>query len=157
MSVSLDITELSELLGANPLRLNKLVNVCQIRASVVRGGIRGKRRAFSPQDVCHLGVALWLWRAGLRGPAIRRVMGGNVVHHLVSGLHTLRQIQAESRRHRLLVAVDFRGTKHGFREVTIVGSPRAATNLLREASGVVVPIGKLLAALAERLEQFVSI
>ena len=155
--VSFNIAELSGLLGATPLRLNKLLNVCQIRASVVGGGARGKRRAFSAQDVCRVGFALWLWRAGLRGPAIRRVIAGNAVHHLISGLHTLREIQRESRQHRLLVAVEFRGINTGYRAVSLVGSPRAATNLLREASGVVVPIGKLLGAVAERLEQFVSI
>jgi hypothetical protein len=155
--VSFNIAELSGLLGARPLRLNKLLNVCQIRASVVGGGARGKRREFSAQDVCRLGFALWLWRAGLRGPAIRRVIAGNAVHHLVSGLHTLREIQRESRRHRLLVAVDFRGAQTGYREVALVGSPRAATNLLREASGVVVPVGKLLESLAKRLEEFVTI
>jgi hypothetical protein len=155
--VSFNIAELSGLLGAKPLRLNKLLNVCQIRASVVGGGARGKRRAFSAQDVCRLGFALWLWRAGLRGPALRRVMGGNVIHRLVSELDTLREIQRESRRHRLLIAVDFRGASTGYREVALVGSPAAATNLLKEASGVVVPIGKLLESLAKRLEEFVKI
>lgn len=155
--VSFNIAELSGLLGARPLRLNKLLNVCRIRASVVGGGARGKRRAFSAQDVCRLGFALWLWRAGLRGPAIRRLVAGNALHHLISGLHTLQEIRRESERHRFLVAVDFRGTKHGYREVALVGSPRAGTDLLRETSGVVVPIGKLLGALAERLEEFVTI
>jgi len=84
-------------------------------------------------------------------------VAGNALHHLISGLHTLQEIRRESERHRFLVAVDFRGTKHGYREVALVGSPRAGTDLLRETSGVVVPIGKLLGALAERLEEFVTI
>lgn len=157
LNASFQIAQLSELLGTTPLRLNKLADVCRIRASVERGGAKGKRRAFSLQDICRLGLALWLWRAGLRGPAIRSALGRGAVRRLVSGLDTLRQIEEESRRHRFLIAVDFRGKEHGYRNVSLVRSAERVRVALREASAVVVPVGALLEPLAARLREFVSI
>jgi DNA-binding transcriptional MerR regulator len=151
---SFEIAKLSDLLGTTPKRLNKLLDISGTEASVAHGEGRGNRRLFSLQDACKLGLVLWLRTAGVRGPAIRSILTHDTVHDLVSRLGTLREIEAESRRHRLLVAVDFRGETHGYSKL-FVGSARQARAALRDASGVVVPIGTLLKPLIARLQAYV--
>jgi len=130
------------------LRLNKLGARYKITASVEGRGKRGSRRHFSVQDICRLGLAVWLSNAGLRGPAIRDVLRRRVSRELLSDLKT------GSERNRFLVAVGFRGTKQGYKRVQLVNSLERAQAALRRDSGVVVPVGEFLGALAARLESF---
>jgi hypothetical protein len=146
-----EIQHVSKLLATSVLRLNKLALRCKIDPSLGGGGEKGSRRHFSVQDVCRLGVAVWLSNAGLRGPAISDVLSRMAIRHVLSGLHSLKDVKAEAERHRLLVGVDFRGRERGYQEVMLVRSLDRAESALGKASGVVVPLGDLLGTLAKDL------
>jgi len=153
------IEQVAEMLGTSQVRLNKLGAIASITASVDKGGIQGKRRHFSVQDVCGLGLALWLWQAGLRGSAISDVMGHKVSQGLMSNLISLARIKREAERRRLLVAVNFRRPAKGhprakrhYEAVWLTETLEHPKSKLRRSSGVVVPVGELLHLLAKALE-----
>lgn len=157
--ISFGIEQVEEILGTDKVRLNKLGAIASITASVDKGGIQGKRRHFSVQDVCGLGLALWLWHAGLRGSAISDVMGHKVSQSLMSNLTSLTRIRREAERRRLLVAVNFRRPEKGhakanrhYQAVWLAKTLEHPKSKLRRSSGVVVPVGGLLHLLDKALE-----
>jgi len=154
MSLDIDIQQASSLLNTDVLRLNKLAVRCDIAPSFGGGGEKGRRRHFSLRDVCRLGLAVWLSNAGLRAPAIRDVLRRQAIRSLLSGLNNRRDVETEAKRRRFLVAAGFHGSTPAFREVKLVGSPKQVGLILREESGISVPIGMLLASLAVHLESW---
>ena len=154
------VKQVADLLGTTQIRLNKLGVIADIKPSIDKGGTQGKPRHFSVQDVCDLGLALWLWRAGLRGSAISDVIGHKASQGLMFGMTSLARIKKEAGKQRLLVAVNFRRSakkEHGktarhYQNVWITGTLEHAQSHLRKFSGVVVPVGKLLHVLARALE-----
>jgi hypothetical protein len=152
-----EIQQVGKLLVTSVLRLNKLAVRCKIDPSLGGGGEKGSRRHFSVQDVCRLGLAVWLSNAGLSGPAIRDVLSRMAIRHMLSSLQRLKDIEAKAKRHRFLVGVGFRGRQHGYQKVILVRSLGKAEYALGEASGVVVPVGELLGTLAKDLITLTSI
>jgi hypothetical protein len=157
MSLSFEIRQVAKMIQTSPLRLNKLALACGVSASVEGGGKKGKRRHFSVRDICRLGLATWLWNAGLRVAAIRDATRKKASTTLLADLHRLADIKAEANRERFLVAVRYEGPKRGYREFMLVPSLHRAQAVLKEAIGVSVPIGKLLGDLGKRLEEFTHI
>jgi hypothetical protein len=154
MNVYIDIQQASDLLNAGVLRLNKLAVRCKIAPSFGGGGKKGSRRHFSLRDVCRLGLAVWLSNAGLRAPAIRDVLRRQAIRSLLSGLNDRSDVEMEAKRRRFLVAAGFRGSTPAFQDVKLVSSPKQVALVLREESGISVPIGMLLASLAVHLESW---
>lgn len=154
MPTSFEIPRVADFLNTSMLRVNKLSEMCELKPSVRAGGKKGKRRHFSVQDVCRLGLALWLWKAGLRGPAVRDALRQPASKRLLSGLQTLKHIKAEAQRQRFLLALEFRGPHQGYRRVALLSSLARVRAALKGASAVVIPVGQLLESLAEHLESF---
>jgi hypothetical protein len=157
VSAYIEIQQVSRLLATSVLRLNKLAVRCKIDPSLGGGGERGSRRHFSVQDVCRLGLAVWLSNAGLRGPAISNVFGRRATIRLLARLQNLGEIEAEAKHGQFLVAVDYRGRSHGFHKVTLTKSLNRAWRALGEVSGVVVPLGELLGTLAKDVVALTSL
>jgi hypothetical protein len=156
MSAYIEIQQAGRLLNASVLRLNKLAKRCGIHPSFGGGGTKGNRRHFSVHDVCHLGLAVWLSSAGLRGPAIEDVLRRTGIRTLLANLDTLKKVENEAKRKRFLVATGFRGRDHRYRNIELCGSLKQVQRALQNESGILVPIGGLLDDLAGRLKSLAS-
>ena len=141
--------EIVFLLETSLLRVNKLCYLCDVEASVGGGKEHGKRRRFSVEDVCHLGLAFWLFRAGLRGPIIVRVLSTSDVRAFLKRLKAPESIRTGVRKRRFLCAWDLHNKR-----------PRAAIRGTLDQLGptltnnicTLIPVGRPMERLASRLE-----
>lgn len=149
MTKTFQTSQVARLLRTTDSRINKLLDRFKIRQSITGGGKRGQSLRFEIQALCHVALALWLFQAGLRALAIRRILNQSEMKGLIRRLRDLEHIRAEANRGQFLVV-------HGLPKKKITfGNIEGLQEFLREDSCVVIPLGTLLRRLAERLETFV--
>jgi hypothetical protein len=89
--VIFQMRDVAKLLKANRFTLNRLMLRCDIETSVGSRAGRGSRILFAIEDVCRLALAYWLFRSGLRTPAIKNALANK---NLISVLGELTDIDA---------------------------------------------------------------
>jgi hypothetical protein len=161
MSFRFQMPDVAYLLNAPASRLNKLLERFDLRRSLAGGGKQGIRLAFSLQDICRLGLALWLFEAGLRSPVIRLVLKDPFPKDYLGPLQSLDSVRTESRRQRSLVLTWTRrndahpGHKAQLR-ISITGFPAEALVAEPTARGqILIPVGLFLDEIAGRLERYI--
>ena len=141
-----EVDGVARVLEAKTLRVNKLSYRFDLQPSIVAGGRQGKKRKFSVEDVCKIGLALWLFRAGLRAPVIRKILNHEEARAMLARLTETAAIRGESGKSRFLIAWNFDRPKPSLK----IGNHLDPAILNKEIS-VVVPIGLLFERLATNL------
>ncbi len=144
-----EVDGVARVLEAKTLRVNKLLYRFkdELKPSISAGGRHGKKRKFSVGDVCKVGLALWLFRAGLRAAIIRKILQHEGARAMLARLTETAAIRDESDKSRFLVAWNFERLKPSLK----IGKHLDPAILNKEIS-VVLPIGLLF----ERLVKNVS-
>jgi hypothetical protein len=159
MSAPFDTRYVASLLGTGILRVNKLAAHCDMvpttKAGTARG--RGKNRRYSVEDICRVALGYWLFRAGLRGPFIASILSDERVGRFFAQLDSVKRIRAEAVRHRFLLAWGFKTTRKKKKwrveqeGVAFVGNLRRTPIVVTNQSCIIVPVGRLLQKLTDRM------
>ena len=148
---------IAKLLGATQVTLNRLLLGLGIQSSVIAPSGRGSRRLFSLQDLGTIALAYWLFRIGLRTAAIRDTLAENKVNRLLKSLKNVKRIEAGARKIRFLVTWRVAGpSKKAKRMVKFERNLTGVKRIVQESKQfgvVVVPFGRLLKELAEKIKK----
>ena len=96
--------------------------------------------------MCKIGLALWLFRAGLRAAVIRKILNHEEARAMLARLTETASIRDESDKSRFLVAWNFERLKPSLK----IGNHLDPAILNKETS-LVVPIGLLFERLVKNL------
>jgi hypothetical protein len=118
---------------------------------------RGKNRRYSVEEICRVALAYWLFRAGLRGPFIASILSDGEVDRFVAPMTSFKRIRAEGARQRILIAWGFKATrktkkwKVEHEGIVFVRNLRRRLSVMGNHGCVIVPVGKLLGQLADKI------
>lgn len=154
--------ELAKLLKADRFTLNRLMLRCGIEPhSGIRG--RGKVLVFSGEGVGAVAIAYWLFRSGLRPPAIKDALGAKEIEGLCQNLVSVVDMEQIGSQFSYLVAWRVVEPKKGKKKEKVWQKVRLARDIAevqrtlesekKQFGFVVVPIGRLLKELAERIRK----
>lgn len=165
-------TDVAKMLKASRFALNRIISRCQLGSSVSGGGVRGRELLFAVEDAARLALAYWLSRAGLHTGAIREFLA---VPELDEFSRTLRDpwlVEIEARDIEYLVCwseplgrskAKPEKPPRGYeviRKVALCPHIEAVEHALakvRQPAFVVLPIGRLLTELAEKMKQSMQV
>jgi hypothetical protein len=146
---------IAEFLGTSVARVDRL----SARSGIPRSGKKvGKRHRFSFQDVCRLDLAFVLFRGGLRGPAIRSILGYKHVHNLIGHLSSLQAVRDRAKTAGFLLAAGFsESKKHTYQLFRVARTVNKNIETLDGRVCIAIPLGCWLRLLAKRMEAFTSL
>ena len=162
MLTSFDSLDAANLLETGILRVNKLARLCRLgprrnsRSTTPAGG-RGKNRHYSVEELCQVALAYWLFRAGLRGPFIASILADKAVDRFIAPLSSFKRIRAEAVRRRFLIVSGFKTMRKAkawtvkHERAAFVGNLRKMLTIVGNRSCVIVPVGRLLQELADKI------
>lgn len=164
--VVLQISDVAHLLRATRFTLDQLVRRCNLRPVAVRRR-KWTRVVFTLEDVGPLALAYWLFRSGLRTKAIQDVLSNKAVEGLLQKLISPEAMEAESEAARFLVTwrvpkpstSGTRRRKEFGQKVALTCGYEDVRATLEEPDQfgfLVVPLGRLLRELANRVRQFMQ-
>jgi hypothetical protein len=148
--------EVAKLLRASRFTLNRLMLRCQIETSFGSRGGRGSRILFSVDDVCTLGLAYWLFRSGLRSPAIKDALADKHVKEFCEKLASVEEIEKTAGEVEFLVSWRVAKGRNAHQEVkleTDIAGVRRVLEVERQYGFVVIPVGRLLKELVGAIRQ----
>jgi hypothetical protein len=144
----------AELLKASRFTLNRIMLRCKIIPSYGSRGGRGSRLIFTVEDVATLAVAYWLFRSGLRTPAIRQALDNKQVKQLCTSLTGVEAFEQAGTRLGFLVTWRPAKGRDASQEVKLEkdfpGVQRILESVLQYGF-VVIPIGRLVKNLGATL------
>jgi hypothetical protein len=156
-----ETSELTNLVGVQPIHLNKFIERGQygITASVRTGRGRGRRRIFNEEDVFGVALVWWLFETGLRSGTIQYVINQICGGHLNSRANDAAQILLERQTQVLLVKREPRSAKdldaeYPKQRVYFFDESRASQSVreLAASSVLVVPVGNLFSNLKKAIQ-----
>jgi hypothetical protein len=149
--------QLAKLLKANRFTLNRLMLRCKIEPSFGSRSGRGSRLFFTVEDASKLALAYWLFRCGLRSPAIKGVLDDVQVADLLKALASPEEIEKVGTQVRFLVTWRIAARGKNAKQETKVEKDYAGVQRVLEGTHqygfVVIPIGRLLRELAKAIRE----
>jgi hypothetical protein len=148
--------QVAKLLRADRFTLNRLM---------IRGGIKtsfgsrgqGSQLLFTVEDVAKAAIAYWLFRSGLRTPAIKQALAQKNTAELCKKLTDVGEIMETASKTDFLITWRLAKGAKASQEITLersfAGLQRVLENV-HQYGFVVVPIGRLLRELAEAIRGF---
>ena len=161
MSTSFDTRYVAELLGTRILRVHKLANIANKESAAKSGNPagRGRDRRFDVEEISRLALAFWLFRTGLRGPLIASILADKGVSRIISPMTNIMKIREEAARDRFLIAWGLnvkrkaRKWEVAHEGVMFVQGLESAPTIVEKQSCIIVPVGRLLQGLVDRMLQ----
>ena len=137
--------------------MNRLLLGLGIKSSVIAPSGRGSRRFFSFQDLGTIALAYWLFRIGIRTAAIRGTLAEKKVDRLLKSLKNVERIEAGASKIRFLVTWRVAGRSGKAKQkVEFERNLTGVKRIVQESKQfgiVVVPFGRLLKELAEKIKK----
>lgn len=148
--------DVAKLLKANRFTLNRLMLRCNIETSVGSRAGRGSRILFTIEDVFKLALAYWLFRSGLRTPAIRGALASDDLKSVVGELTDLDAAQEAGQKFQFMVTWRSVKAKKVFQEVRLDDIDGVEGILEHEFQFgfVVIPFGRLLSDLESEIRGY---
>ena len=168
--IVLGTTDLAKILRASRFALNRLILQCKIESSISSRSVSGRERLFTIEDAANLSLAYWLFRAGLHMGAVREFLAVPRLAEFRQRLTSLESIEAEAIRTPLLVCWgEPTGRKksgqkkvRGYevtRNVALcrdIAAVERTVQDVKQPAFVVIPLGRVLKELAEKIRSFVT-
>jgi hypothetical protein len=144
--------QVAKLLRADRFTLNRLM---------IRGGIKtsfgsrgqGSQLLFTVEDVGKAAIAYWLFRSGLRTPAIKQALAHRKTAELCKRMTSVNEIKEAATKNAFLITWRLVKGATASQEITVERGFASLERVLdKEQYGfVVIPIGRLLRELADRI------
>ena len=154
-AMGLDEAVVAKLLKANTNTLNRLMIRCEIE-TLYGGRGRGKVLLFGLEDVGTVALAYWLFRSGLRNPAIKGALNDKRFAEFRSSLGNTDEIEKAGSEFPYLVSWRVAKGNKARQEVRLAKDIDGVQQILsaeKQFGFVVVPIGRLLKELAGRIRK----
>ncbi len=155
----LQTPEIAELLRANRFTLNRLMRNCEIKP-IYGGRGRGKVFLFDASGVATFALAYWLFRSGLRTSATKDALASEQLKLLCQSLTSIEELEGAG--DEFLVSWRVVKPKKGRKKEKVWQKVRLAKDIAevqrilkdeKQFGFVVIPIGRLLRELAERIRK----
>lgn len=152
--------ELTNFLKASRFTLNRLMLRCDIETSVGSRVGRGGRMLYAVEDVCKLGVAYWMFRSGMRTPAIKDALANKELRQFLQELGDINAAQDAATRLEFLISWRVVKGKTISQEVKLEADIDGVKEILeseRQFGFVVIPIRQLLTQLTDAIWKHVGV
>lgn len=159
--VILATPDVASLLRADRFTLNRLVNRFELEPSYGSRG-QGKVLLFGIEDIGTIALVYWLFRSGLRTEAIRDALRDGQFEVLRQKLVSIQAMKKVGTQYSHLVSWRVVKPKKGTKKRKVCQEVRLARNIAevqrilkdeKQFGFVVIPIGRLLRELAERIRK----
>ena len=149
--------QVADLLEADRFSLNRLLLRSGIETSFGSRG-RGSQLIFTVEDVVKASIAYWLFRSGLRTPAIKQAIKHRRMVELCKGMTTVAEIKGLAAKHEYLITWRVAGGGLASQEVvfdrSIAGLERVMDTEDYDYGFLILPLGHLLRELALKISSF---